>query len=162
MAKNISLLGADYPDVPAVQLPQTGGGTATFYDINVIDNLNSDSSTDALSAKQGKVLNQKITDLAEYIVVMADINNVSVPNTDFDVDFGSQLPISEYDVWDAMIQLTSGGSLYKLPYFNASDPSKRTSILYVDSDGKVYCKNNVSGWGSCHIWGTFFLKKKST
>ena len=33
MAKNISLLGADYPDVPAVQLPQTGGGTATFYDI---------------------------------------------------------------------------------------------------------------------------------
>ena len=33
MAKNISLLGADYPNVPAVQLPQTGGGTATFYDI---------------------------------------------------------------------------------------------------------------------------------
>ena len=33
MAKNISLLGADYPGVPAVQLPQTGGGTATFYDI---------------------------------------------------------------------------------------------------------------------------------
>ena len=33
MAKNISLLGADYPDVPAVQLPQTGGGTATFYDV---------------------------------------------------------------------------------------------------------------------------------
>lgn len=60
MAKNISLLGADYPDVPAVQLPQTGGGTATFYDINVIDDLNSDSSTDALSAKQGKVLNTKI------------------------------------------------------------------------------------------------------
>lgn len=34
MAKNISLLGADYPNVPAVQLPQTGGGTATFYDID--------------------------------------------------------------------------------------------------------------------------------
>ena len=63
MAKNISLLGADYPDVPAVQLPQTGGGTAMFYDINVVDNLNSDSSTDALSAKQGKVLNEKITGL---------------------------------------------------------------------------------------------------
>lgn len=37
MAKNISLLGADYPDVPAVQLPQTGGGTATFYDLEVTD-----------------------------------------------------------------------------------------------------------------------------
>lgn len=32
MAKNISLLGADYPDVPAVTLPQTGGGSATFVD----------------------------------------------------------------------------------------------------------------------------------
>ena len=60
MAQNISLLGADYPDVPAVQLPKTGGGTAMFYDINVVDNLNSDSSTDALSAKQGKVLNEKL------------------------------------------------------------------------------------------------------
>lgn len=65
MAKNITLMGADYPDVPAVQLPQTGGGKATFYDIEVIDNLNSDSATDALSAKQGKILynmiNQTIT-----------------------------------------------------------------------------------------------------
>ena len=60
MAKNISLIGANYPDVPAVQLPQTGGGTATFYDIQVIDNLTSTSKTDALSAKQGKVLNDKI------------------------------------------------------------------------------------------------------
>ena len=60
MAKNITLMGADYPDGPAVQLPKTGGGTATFYDIQVIDNLNSDSSTDALSAKQGKELKSKI------------------------------------------------------------------------------------------------------
>ena len=42
-------------------MPQTGGGTATFYDIAVVDALNSDSATDALSAKQGKVLNQKVT-----------------------------------------------------------------------------------------------------
>lgn len=60
MAKNISLLGANYPDVPAVQLPQTGGGTATFYDIQVVDNLNSTSATDALSANQGNVLDGKI------------------------------------------------------------------------------------------------------
>lgn len=32
MAKNITLLGASYPDVPAVELPKTGGGTATFID----------------------------------------------------------------------------------------------------------------------------------
>lgn len=32
MAQNITLLGASYSDVPAVQLPKTGGGTATFID----------------------------------------------------------------------------------------------------------------------------------
>lgn len=32
MAQNITLLGASYADVPAVQLPKTGGGMATFYD----------------------------------------------------------------------------------------------------------------------------------
>lgn len=32
MAKNITLLGVDYPDVPAVELPKTGGGTAKYYD----------------------------------------------------------------------------------------------------------------------------------
>ena len=33
MAQNITLLGASYSDVPAVQLPKTGGGTATFTDV---------------------------------------------------------------------------------------------------------------------------------
>lgn len=32
MAQNITLLGASYPDVPAVNLPKTGGGTALFAD----------------------------------------------------------------------------------------------------------------------------------
>lgn len=32
MAKNITLMGASYPDVPSVVLPKTGGGTAEFYD----------------------------------------------------------------------------------------------------------------------------------
>ena len=32
MAQNISLMGAEYTDVPAVVLPKTGGGTAQFDD----------------------------------------------------------------------------------------------------------------------------------
>ena len=31
MPVNISLQGADYPDVPKVLLPKTGGGNAEFY-----------------------------------------------------------------------------------------------------------------------------------
>ena len=34
MAKDISLLGATYPGVPAVDLPKSGGGTARFADID--------------------------------------------------------------------------------------------------------------------------------
>lgn len=48
MAKNISLLGADYPDVPAVQLPKTGGGTALFTDID-------DTTATADDVASGKV-----------------------------------------------------------------------------------------------------------
>lgn len=33
MAQNITLLGASYSDVPAVELPKTGGGSATFTDV---------------------------------------------------------------------------------------------------------------------------------
>lgn len=33
MAQNITLLGANYSDVPAVELPKTGGGTASFTDV---------------------------------------------------------------------------------------------------------------------------------
>lgn len=33
MAQNITLLGASYSDVPAVKLPKTGGGDATFTDV---------------------------------------------------------------------------------------------------------------------------------
>lgn len=32
MAQNITLLGASYSNVPAVDLPKTGGGTARFID----------------------------------------------------------------------------------------------------------------------------------
>lgn len=33
MSQNITLLGASYSDVPAVVLPKTGGGTASFTDV---------------------------------------------------------------------------------------------------------------------------------
>ena len=48
MAKNITLMGASYTDVPAVVLPQTGGGTASFTDV-------SDTTATASDVAQGKV-----------------------------------------------------------------------------------------------------------
>lgn len=34
MAQNITIQGATYPDVPAVELPKSGGGTASFTDVS--------------------------------------------------------------------------------------------------------------------------------
>ena len=48
MAKDISLMGASYSDVPAVVLPQTGGGTARFDDASV-------TTATASDVAQGKV-----------------------------------------------------------------------------------------------------------
>lgn len=47
MAQNITLLGASYSAVPAVTLPKTGGGTATFTDV-------SDTTATASDVESGK------------------------------------------------------------------------------------------------------------
>ena len=57
MAQNITLLGANYTDVPAVTLPKTGGGTAQFDDTT---DANATSS-DILTGKTAYVNGQKIT-----------------------------------------------------------------------------------------------------
>lgn len=48
MAQNITLLGANYSDVPSVELPKTGGGTALFTDV-------SDTTASASDVGDGKV-----------------------------------------------------------------------------------------------------------
>lgn len=49
MAQNITLLGASYSAVPAVTLPKTGGGTATFVDEEEIITYYTGSSAPASS-----------------------------------------------------------------------------------------------------------------
>lgn len=49
---NISLWGADYPGVPGIEVPKTGGGTAMFIDEEEIVTYYTGSS--APSASLGK------------------------------------------------------------------------------------------------------------
>lgn len=49
MAQNITLLGASYNDVPAVILPKTGGGTATFIEEGELITVHQVSSTPSSS-----------------------------------------------------------------------------------------------------------------
>lgn len=59
MAQNITLLGASYSDVPAVTLPKTGGGTATFTDTTIASNAA--SASDILAGKLAYVNGTLIT-----------------------------------------------------------------------------------------------------
>ena len=53
MAQNITLLGASYSNVPAVQLPKSGGGTALFYDTTI--STNAAAAGDIANGKQAYV-----------------------------------------------------------------------------------------------------------
>lgn len=70
--------------------------------VNVIDNLNSDSSTDALSANQGKILNSSITKVLEII-----------KNMDFTGTEGIQGPKGEDG---KKVQLRSNGKFIQWKY----------------------------------------------
>lgn len=62
MAQNITLLGASYSDVPSVELPKTGGGTAQFDDTTIASNAA--SASDITSGKLAFVNGLLITGTA--------------------------------------------------------------------------------------------------
>lgn len=51
MAQNITIWGASYSNVPAVELPKTGGGTAKFVDEEEV--VTYYTSTSAPTSSQG-------------------------------------------------------------------------------------------------------------
>lgn len=87
MAQNITLLGANYPDVPAVTLPITGGGTATFSDTRSITYNLSGGATASVNPSEvvtGQGFSLKLKAPAGY-----NLSNVSV--TMGGVDITSQV-----------------------------------------------------------------------
>lgn len=111
MAKNITLMGASYSDVPAVTLPQTGGGTATFYDASGSQTITTNGTYD-------------VTTLAQAVV------NVSGGGgSDYEL-----LAEEEFTVNTTSTSQTSIGTIS----FNAIP---RTTILYVSIRDKAGPRN---------------------
>lgn len=83
MAQNITLLGANYPDVPAVQLPITGGGTATFSDTRSVTYNLSGGATASVSPSEvvaGQGFSLKLKAPAGY-----NLSNMSVTMAENDI-----------------------------------------------------------------------------
>lgn len=73
---NIRLLGADYLDVPAVELPTTDGGTAIFT-----EGTGEDTLVEALHNRVTSVSDDTLTSIRAYgLASMSSLTNVSFPN----------------------------------------------------------------------------------
>lgn len=76
MAQNVTLLGVDYPDVPSVELPKTGGGIATFYDMGEALRPMIDGSLTSIEIPDGA------TQVRPYAFYgLANLESVSIPGS---------------------------------------------------------------------------------
>lgn len=116
MAQNITLMGASYSNVPSVQLPKTGGGTATFDDTTI--SSNAAAASDITSGKLAYVNGSLITGTASggssknAQVVQGTTRTTSSTLT----AIGAEMTVSKtgtYDVyWSAFRSSTSSSYTY--------------------------------------------------
>ena len=132
MAKNITLLGASYSDVPGVTLPKTGGGTATFYDVD-------DTTVAAGDVRSGKYFYTANGTKTQGNIANGTItNNTSGGTSSGTVNRGSQIKIGAgYYASDSYytaqansgtIDITGFGTVSVDGYANASVPEVAFAI----------------------------------
>lgn len=70
---NITLLGASYTDVPAIDLPQTGGGTVRFYENGGGGGTPAISVVDTLDSHGGTIREITALDISDTTAVASDV-----------------------------------------------------------------------------------------
>ena len=137
MAQNITLLGASYSDVPAVELPKTGGGMARFDDTTDADA----TAADVLSGKTAYVNGTKITGTAarwERVLVVTKSAVSSLPTTITDANITSDMVVVECVLSEPWVQggnwtvTTADGSA---TVSGSMDTSGTTDITIIFAEG---------------------------
>ena len=113
---------------------------------NVVDNLTSTSSTDALSAKQGKVLNDKIT--WTYVGELTTANNFNISNYE-ELNLipyvNGAIPYNPYYIKKISNNMEFYLGIYQSPTHNTS---RRVAI----TNGVItQTQNTLEGWTNCTI-----------
>ena len=109
MSQTISLLGATYPDVPAVQLPKSPSGTATFTDVTDTTAAASDVAsgkyfyTAAGVKTAGTASGSGGTDHLTKIATK-NLGTISTSSTSA-ADTGQTLAVTGFDAYDMLIAI---------------------------------------------------------
>lgn len=123
---------------------------------NIEDSLTSTSSTNALSAKQGKVLNDKIDDLEDNKQNTLITQAVSI-TTNFNIivyRYGNVISVDIDGNVEASANEIIATGLPKAGYAWTYLPDVSGDLLFrVDSNGNLYARNNLSSWVNLH--GTY-------
>lgn len=110
---NVTLLSVDYQNVPSVELPKTGGGTASFIDV-------ADTTATASDVAVGKYFydsNGVRTEGTLNLFVTGSITLASGVSYDSDTRFGTVLrKAGEIVVLNTALQLTGSGNYFSTTY----------------------------------------------
>lgn len=158
MSKNISLLGATYSNVPAILLPQQGGGTARFDDASVTTAVASDvASGKVFLASDGTITTGTASGgggSGLTLLKTTSLGTLSTTSTSA-VDTGKSLTVTGYADYDLLIvdvsvdspvngRHTSTVSMILL----TGTSSVRTKNTYTVVGNKWNSKLSSSGTGS--------------
>ena len=107
MAQNITIMGASYGDVPSVNLPKTGGGTASFTDVTDTTAAASDVASGKYFYTSAGVKTQGIASGGggtDHMTLLAtkSLGTISTSSTSA-ADTGQTLDVSGFDAYDMLI-----------------------------------------------------------
>ena len=108
MAKNVTLMGANYPDVPAVNLPQTGGGTAQFIaDDELAKKLTVNLNYNSLGLTSTATINQIFSAMPNNSKFIAEMNGTDKSAIDLGFSSGGILEITKASAYRGWAIATS-------------------------------------------------------
>lgn len=160
MAQNITLMGASYSDVPSVELPKTGGGTAEFFDARTVTyNLSGGASVSAGpdNAIAGQGFTVKLKAPAGYTLsnVSVTMGGVDITSTAFVPDESGGGGGNEYTrttiIAETTVTPTSNGTYYAATLTGMTASLEDGADYIVTIDGTEW-------WSTCTVlWSTNYL-----
>lgn len=164
MAQNVTLLGADYPDVPSVILPKTGGGNAEFTDTSISDNAA--SASDIALGKKAYVNGNLVTGTAQPMEIVKTTNVTDfltvasgISLTGSCTTYGNvvmiYLEVTATSAHNAKYTLATLKSGYRPIDHNYSSEWNSGKAVEFGKSGSIRINNSLTANGTYYISGTF-------